>query len=84
MAAWGEESGHIEVAERDGVAVITLRRPDKLNALSSAMRRELAAILRHFGDGGLVRGMVVTGTGRAFSAGMEASSSLFTALGHVT
>jgi enoyl-CoA hydratase/carnithine racemase len=74
MAAWGEESGHVEVAVRDGVAVVTLRRPDKLNALSSAMRRELAAIFRYFGDAsgaGAVRGLVVTGTGRAFSAGMD-------------
>jgi len=74
MAAWGKESGHVEVAVRDGVAVVTLRRPDKLNALSSAMRRELAAIFRYFGDAsgaGAVRGIVVTGTGRAFSAGMD-------------
>ena len=71
MAAWGEESGHIEVTERDEVAVITLRRPDKLNALSSAMQRELAAIFRYFGGGGPARGIVVTGTGRAFSAGMD-------------
>jgi len=74
MAAWGAESGHVEVAVRDGVAVVTLRRPDKLNALSSAMRRELAAIFGYFGDAsgaGAVRGIVVTGTGRAFSAGMD-------------
>lgn len=71
MAAWDEESGHVEVAVRDGVAVVTLRRPDKLNALSSAMRRELAAIFRYFGDGVPARGIVVTGTGRAFSAGMD-------------
>src|SRR5580658_6072368 len=74
MAAWGKESGHVEVAVRDGVAVVTLRRPDKLNALSSAMRRELAAVFRYFGDAsgaGAVRGIVVTGTGRAFSAGMD-------------
>jgi enoyl-CoA hydratase/carnithine racemase len=52
------------------VAVVTLRRPDRLNALTADMRRELAAILRHFG-GGQVRGIVVTGTGRAFSAGLD-------------
>ena len=70
MAAWGAESGHIEVAVQDSVAVITLRRPDRLNALTADMRRELAAILRHFG-GGRARGIVVTGTGRAFSAGLD-------------
>lgn len=71
MAAWGAESGHIEVSVPEGVAVVTLARPDKLNALTAAMRRELAAIFRHFGDGHSVRGIVVTGTGRAFSAGLD-------------
>jgi enoyl-CoA hydratase len=71
MATWGAESGHIEVSESEAVAVVTLRRPDQLNALTAGMRRELAAILRHFGDGHSVRGIVVTGTGRAFSAGLD-------------
>jgi enoyl-CoA hydratase len=71
MADWGAETGHIEVSVSEAVAVVRLRRPDKLNALTVAMRRELAAILRHFGDGHSVRGLVVTGTGRAFSAGLD-------------
>src|SRR5258708_30550662 len=71
MEAWGAESGHIEVTVRDAVAVVTLGRPDRLNALTAGMRRELAAILRHFGDGELSRGIVVTGAGRAFSAGLD-------------
>ncbi len=71
MAVWGAESGDIEVSVREDVAVVTLVRPDKLNALTAAMRRELAAIFRHFGDGHSVRGIVVTGTGRAFSAGLD-------------
>jgi enoyl-CoA hydratase/carnithine racemase len=71
MAAWSAESGHIEVSVSEAVAVVTLRRPDQLNALTAGMRRELAAILRRFGDGHSVRGIVVTGTGRAFSAGLD-------------
>src|SRR5947209_2123595 len=71
MAAWGVESGHIAVAVRQAVAVVTLQRPDKLNALTADMRKELAAILRHFGSGDPVRGIVLTGTGRAFSAGED-------------
>jgi enoyl-CoA hydratase/carnithine racemase len=71
MAVWGAESGDIEVSVPEDVAVVTLARPDKLNALTAAMRRELAAIFRYFGDGHSVRGIVVTGTGRAFSAGMD-------------
>jgi enoyl-CoA hydratase/carnithine racemase len=70
-AVWGAESGHIGVAVQDAVAVVTLRRPDKLNALTADACRELAAILRHFGRGDAVRGIVLTGTGRAFSAGLD-------------
>jgi len=78
MAAWGTESGHIDVAVRQAVAVVTLARPEKLNALTAGMRSELAAILRHFGSGGSVRGIVLTGTGRAFSAGedLDAAAAL--------
>ncbi len=70
-AAWGAESGHIEVTVQQDVAVVTLNRPEKLNALTAGMRRELAAILRHFGAGAEVRGIVLTGAGRAFSAGED-------------
>lgn len=75
MAAWGTESGHIAVAVQQAVAVVTLRRPDKLNALTAGMRRELAAILRHFGSGEPVRGIVLTGAGRAFSAGVDLAAA---------
>ncbi|MEV5981902.1 enoyl-CoA hydratase/isomerase family protein [Streptomyces sp. NPDC052114] len=64
-------SGHIDVSVRDEVAVVTLDRPDRLNALTADMRRELAAVLRRFGDGALVRGIVLTGKGRAFCAGED-------------
>ncbi|WP_031042500.1 enoyl-CoA hydratase/isomerase family protein [Streptomyces sp. NRRL F-5650] len=55
----------------DGVAVIALSRPARLNALTRGMRRDLAALLRHYGEGGRARGVVVTGRERAFSAGMD-------------
>jgi enoyl-CoA hydratase/carnithine racemase len=38
-AAWGAESGHIEVTVQQDVAVVTLHRPEKLNALTAGMRR---------------------------------------------
>ncbi|SDH84491.1 enoyl-CoA hydratase/isomerase family protein [Nonomuraea jiangxiensis] len=59
----------IDVTERDEVAVITISRPEKLNALTSAMRADLAAAVREHGKS--ARGVVVTGTGRAFSAGED-------------
>jgi enoyl-CoA hydratase len=59
----------IDVSVREEVAVVTLRRPDKLNALTTRMRLDLAAIVREHGRDG--RGIVVTGTGRAFCAGED-------------
>jgi enoyl-CoA hydratase/carnithine racemase len=61
----------IETTERDEVALITISRPEKLNALTADMRRDLAAAVRAHGDGTRVRGIVVTGAGRAFSAGED-------------
>jgi len=53
----------------DGIATITLNRPDKLNALSRELATELAeTVLRVSGDAN-VRGVVITGAGRAFCAG---------------
>lgn len=52
-------------------AVITLRRPSKLNALTVAMRLRLAALIREYGTGDRARGIVIAGTGRAFSAGED-------------
>ncbi|MEV4578746.1 enoyl-CoA hydratase/isomerase family protein [Nonomuraea jabiensis] len=59
----------IEVTERDEVAIVTLARPEKLNALTAGMRGDLASAIRACGED--VRGVVVTGTGRAFSAGED-------------
>ncbi|WP_419717487.1 AMP-binding protein [Gordonia malaquae] len=57
------------------VAVITLRRPEKLNALTAPMRRRLSALIREYGAGDKARGIVLTGTGRAFSAGEDLAAA---------
>ncbi|MCO1575092.1 enoyl-CoA hydratase/isomerase family protein [Crossiella sp. SN42] len=64
-------NGIVEVSVRTEVAVLRLNRPEKLNALNRDMRRELAARIRGLGEGDRVRGLVITGAGRAFSAGMD-------------
>ncbi|NMO00647.1 enoyl-CoA hydratase/isomerase family protein [Gordonia sp. TBRC 11910] len=56
------------------VAVLTLNRPDKLNAMDVETRRRLAAAIREFGSDDIVRGIILTGTGRAFSAGEDLAS----------
>lgn len=60
----------IGVARRGEVSVLTLRRPQKLNAISSAMERELAVALEseNVRSG---RAVVLAGEGSAFSAGAD-------------
>jgi enoyl-CoA hydratase/carnithine racemase len=55
----------------DGVATITLDRPDKRNALSIALRDAVSDVLEALGDDDAVRCVVVTGSGGVFSAGFD-------------
>jgi enoyl-CoA hydratase len=59
--------------EREGaIAIVTVNRPDRLNALSSADLEELQATLRTIGGDRAVRAMIFTGAGdRAFIAGAD-------------
>lgn len=58
--------------ERDGaLAVITLDRPDVLNAFDEAMTSALHVAVRDAANDRSVRAVVITGAGRAFSAGQD-------------
>jgi enoyl-CoA hydratase len=57
---------------RDGVAVVTVNRPDKLNALDDRTMDELDAAFRALADDAAVRGVILTGAGeKAFVAGAD-------------
>ncbi len=58
----------------DGVATVTLNRPDKLNAFTARMRQELVAVFDQTDADDTVRAVIVTGAGRAFCAGADLSS----------
>jgi enoyl-CoA hydratase len=61
---------HLVFERRDnGVLLITLNRPDRLNAADEVMHAELARVWRDVSADPQVRVAVVTGAGRAFSAG---------------
>lgn len=64
----------------DGVAVLTLNRPDALNALSTDMMRSLDRALDEIAADESVRAIVVTGAGKAFCAGGDLKE--FSALLH--
>lgn len=62
--------------ERHGsVAVLTLNRPDSLNAFNSELRRDLLLATREVNDDATVRVTVLAGAGRAFCAGADLSES---------
>ena len=71
----GYETIRYEVA--DGIATITLDRPDVLNALDAAMERELVYVWDRVDADDAVRAVVVTGAGRAFCAGYDLSGGEF-------
>lgn len=62
----------IVLYKQDGAtAVITLNRPDSLNAFTSELRKDLLAALQRADDDNLVRVVILTGEGRSFSAGAD-------------
>ena len=61
----------IRTATADGVATITMARPERLNAFTSAMHAELRSALDAAESDEAVRCVVLTGEGRAFSAGQD-------------
>ena len=58
----------------DGVATITLNRPERRNAAHDPMHREMEEIFRDVGEDDEIRAIVVTGAGEAFCAGGDAES----------
>jgi len=58
--------------ERDGIAILTLNRPEAMNALNTPLRRALLDALLWFRDTPALRVAIITGAGnRAFSAGAD-------------
>lgn len=55
----------------EGFATVTLHRPDKLNTLSITLRRELREAVAALEADPAIRVLVLTGAGRAFTAGLD-------------
>ncbi len=54
-----------------GIGIITLNRPEKHNAISILMRREISACLKNWKEDPAVRALVLTGAGSSFTAGFD-------------
>jgi enoyl-CoA hydratase/carnithine racemase len=64
------------VTTSEGVCRVALDRPEKLNALSGSVLRELTETFTRLADDTSTRVVVLSGNGRAFSAGADLSSDL--------
>jgi len=64
----------LDLRIEDGIAVLYLNRPDKLNAFTSQMVREFLAALDHTDADDRIKAVIVTGRGRAFCAGADLSA----------
>ena len=58
----------------DGIATVTLNRPEKMNSFTAQMRDDLVAVFDETDADDAVRVVIVTGAGRAFCAGADLSS----------
>jgi enoyl-CoA hydratase len=64
----------IQIVERlDRIGMITMNRPEKRNAISIRMRRELSSCLEHWKNNDAVGVVILTGAGTAFTAGFDLS-----------
>ncbi len=68
------EYQEIRYTVEDGIACVTLHRPDKLNAFTSRMLAELLDALDRIDADDAVRAVIVTGAGRGFCAGADLSA----------
>ncbi len=65
------EYEQILVERRDAIGLLTLNRPERLNAWTPRMSAELTDAIAHFNDDPSIGAMVVTGAGRGFCAGAD-------------
>ncbi|WP_456698813.1 crotonase/enoyl-CoA hydratase family protein [Aeromicrobium sp. P5_D10] len=61
----------LKTEAKRGILIVTLNRPESLNAFTATMADELEFVFRQVNDMDDVRAVVVTGAGKAFCAGMD-------------
>lgn len=70
------EAPHLLTEEQDSILIVTLNRPDKLNALSAQLMELFDEAVYHFRDTPELKVMLIRATGRYFSAGADLKGGL--------
>lgn len=64
----------IDFEMKDDVALLTLNRPDRLNAFTAQMNREIVNVCKEVAYNEQIRALLITGAGRAFCSGEDLAS----------
>ena len=64
---------NIEYSITDGLAILTLNRPDRLNSFNTQMHGEVKDVFKRIKKDSTVRCLIITGNGRGFCAGQDLS-----------
>ncbi len=64
----------VEVKNEGGVAIVTLNRPEKLNAMTDEMYNGITGLFTQFRTDDKVRAVIITGAGRAFCSGSDVTT----------
>ncbi len=70
-----EKAASFLMPEEKNIAILTLNRPDAMNALSKGLLEELDEVLEEIRKDNNIRSVIITGSGRAFSAGADLSEA---------
>jgi enoyl-CoA hydratase/carnithine racemase len=62
---------HLQIARQNGITTLRLDRPERFNSWNSQMRHEIAEAVAEFSADDDMRVLIITGTGKAFSAGED-------------
>ncbi len=68
------ESKDLLLEKQGRVAVLTLNRPDKMNAINTDMRAQLPLALQEVQDDDGIRALIITGAGRGFCSGADVAA----------
>jgi len=72
FSAYQDFKRYLLTDEVDGVKIITIRRPQAMNAINGDLNHEILSVLKSYADDPSVKGFVITGYGtKAFSAGAD-------------
>jgi enoyl-CoA hydratase/carnithine racemase len=67
---------HVLYSKEDGIGIVTLNRPEKMNAVTFPMLKKMSEIVKEIKSDTDVRAVILTGNGRAFSAGTDISDNV--------